>query len=179
MWFCEREMARAWGRPMVMKAPDVGYHISRVAEVLPEALFVHINRDLADVACSILKGRIAYYENEDTWLGSYPDEWERVSKLSGREQIAWQVVSLNRMYKDGLNKLDKSRRYEISLANLCGEADFVVESIARKISDMGYTPPLKLGAVTSGDIRSNTYAEEPEYREFSRLIQELVEGPLK
>lgn len=157
-----RSMTRAWGKPMVLKAPDVAYHAEDVATTLPEDIFINITRDPADIVVSLLRARMAYYGNTETWLGSYPERWDVLQGMNGRDQVAGQVLMLADMTRKGLRRLPARRVVHLTLQHLCADPASVIADVRDRLNacpgvsvDIQATPPEKLAY--------NTYESTPEY----------------
>lgn len=149
-------IASAWGKPTVMKAFDVVFHLPKISEIIPRSLFVFVERDLEEVAESLAKGRLDYYGNLDTWLSMYPPEYESIKDLPWHEQIAGQVCSLQKMHDDGFSRIPEERVLRIPYADLCASPASFVDGVRERLCHLFAvdiasvnTPPTSLDYSTS------------------------------
>jgi len=166
-----RNMSAAWGKPLVMKAPDVAYHIEKIFDILPETLFIHIYRDLADTAVSMRRSRLEYFGDENVWLGAYPNEYESIADLEGIKQIAAQAVCLNRMYKTAIDKITEKNVMSVHLNSLCENPLEIVRSIGRRISELWHRD-VNIKKIPPKSLKYSTYKGEKIYDQFLQEIEE-------
>lgn len=167
-----RNMAAEFNKPLMMKASDVGYHIKKVEEIFPEALFVLMQRDLADIAVSLYNGRMRYYGNVDIWLGSYPVEIEKIKDFRGMAQIARQVYYLDKMYKDGFNEISGNKRITIKLEELCSNPKDVVEQIFDRVSENN-DHSINCSIKKFEGFHFSTYRGSDGYKQAREILSEL------
>ncbi len=60
----------------------------------PTAKFLHIRRNVLDVACSIWQARCTVLGSPDNWWAARPERIEELAKLSWPDQIAGQIAEL-------------------------------------------------------------------------------------
>jgi hypothetical protein len=129
-----RLMVKEFGKPLVLKAPDVSYHFGEVSELLKESVFIHMVRDLEDVCVSLRDARYRYFGNYNTWLGSYPIEYESIKNLDHVEQIARQVYHLDELTRKEIKK-NPERVITVHLQNLCENPMSVMNDVKKKVAE--------------------------------------------
>lgn len=122
-------MSAIFGKPMVHKALDVGYHVARFDERFEKSIFVYIERDPLDLAISFAKARLDYYANLDAWWSMYPVEHEQLVGRPYWEQIGGQIAFLSAMYRRQLAALPKGNVIDVSYGELCRDPRAVLDRI--------------------------------------------------
>jgi hypothetical protein len=118
----------------------LGYHLKKINELLKKALFIYIERDMEDIAFSLAKARLEYYNDLNVWWGSYPFEYSKIKDKPFQHQIAGQIYYLSKMYEENLRDIDEQRLIRISYKELCLNPQGVLEQIKSKLQkDLGYT----------------------------------------
>jgi len=128
-------ISSAWGKPTVMKAFDVVYHLPKISEIIPRSLFVFVERDLKEISMSLAKGRIDYYGNLETWLSMYPPEYPELRHKPWHEQIAGQVCGLHKLHEDGFSRISDKRLIRIPYQDLCASPATLVEEVRARLRD--------------------------------------------
>ncbi|MFH1465757.1 MAG: sulfotransferase [Pseudomonadota bacterium] len=119
----ELEAMAAWsGRPLVLKALNhVDYHIEFLAARLPQARFVHIEREPRFVVQSILESRVGRYGDVGAWWSLRPRDWASWRSASPVDQVCHQVRDCLEHVRAGLATLPRERRLELSYEELVRE----------------------------------------------------------
>ena len=167
-----RNMAAEFDRPLLMKASDVGYHIEKFQKVFPEAIFILIRRDLADIALSLQKGRVQYYGDKNIWLGSYPVEYEEIKDLKGMDQIAAQVFYLDQMFESGIKRIPSSRVVSTTYEEVCKNPNEIVDTVEKRISDAtGFT--IRKSSAVMEPFSLSSYSSTEEYKKYKVLLDRM------
>jgi len=114
-------MERAFEAPLLFKSILNSLRIGLLAEILPTAVFVRVDRNLLDVACSTLDARRRRYGHDRAWLGVVPEACEELSDRPAAEQIAAQVTMVERSLREGLAALPQDRVVEVGYEDFCRE----------------------------------------------------------
>jgi LPS sulfotransferase NodH len=114
-----RGMQVVFGKPFAMKALQLNWHISLLAELFPEARFLHVHRDPLDNAHSLLQARREYFGDEQAWYSFRPPEFKELQAFSPWEQCVAQVVLTERAVRQGLAALPGERVIDVAYASLC------------------------------------------------------------
>ncbi len=151
------------GAPFVNKNVKHLLRIDALAKIFPDSSFLLINRDIADVALSVLRGRVQYSGGAAEWFSAKPENYKELVDLDPVDQIVGQLVALDRRLRADLALLEPSRVHEVHYDDFCARPDNVVDGVpvlARCAE--------KNAAVTSFEVRHNRPQNEDEER--------LVEG---
>ena len=128
-----RNMQNTFGKGMLFKTMYAGNHLEAFSKTFSMPLFIYIERELDDVALSILSARKAYYRNVDTWWATYPPNYKDIKHRKFSEQIAGQVLGLKRTYEELINKLDSRLVFRLKYSELCDNPSSVISSIQEKV----------------------------------------------
>ena len=132
-------MNRLMKAPLVHKPAEIlGFHLSRFNALFSKAFYVYIERDLLDVACSLANARLFYYNDLNKWWGSYPTEYKKISGNTFDNQIAGQVLYLQRMYDKQLVAFDSKKVVKISYCELCKNPQRLIDDLRIKIADTAH-----------------------------------------
>lgn len=123
-----RLFADACGRPLVFKNVFNSLRIPVIAEALPEARFIVIERDLESNARSLLAGRVKRGDLA-SWWSARPDGADAVTAQHPARQVVWQAARMQHVAATELAKLAEDRSFTVSYAELCAEPARVISSI--------------------------------------------------
>lgn len=171
---CLSTLQHEFGKAMVFKNIFGSYHMPKLRELLGKALFVYIERDELDVACSILDARRKYYgDNLDTWWSYAPPEVEQLQEEHYWKQIAGQVHYLKQYYYNEFEKLPEGSVVKIDYAELCRDPESVTRSIQQALHEQfDYELPLRKAPPRSFDFRSYDNRNQ-EKQKFESLLNDL------
>lgn len=122
-------MAHYFNKPMLFKGIWPSYFLEKFIELIPDSLFIFITRNEEDVALSLYRTRLKYYENPNTWWSVYPAEYNRLKDLPWYEQIAGQIFYLNALYSRQIEKIDGRNILFVNYNELCDSPPKVLEII--------------------------------------------------
>lgn len=134
-------MDLAWGRPIVFKAFQLGYHVADTVDALPRSLFVHIHRDPVDAASSLLRTRVALTGSVDTWISVRPRGFEAMLERTPEEQVAWQIVETDTRLRGHLERLPEANVVELTYDELIDRPAAVVDRVRHALERHGCTRP--------------------------------------
>ena len=123
----------AFDKPLVMKAMNMNWNISYLHKILPKAYFIHIERDVAYNAQSLLLARQRFFGDLNKWYSFKPPEYDEIKKLSPEEQVASQVVLTNSAISEQLRQLPSDRYKTISYASFCSDPQTTLHDILQRI----------------------------------------------
>jgi hypothetical protein len=137
-------MQDEFDKPLCMKNIFGAYHIARLTNELPQALWVYIKRDPLDVAISILNARKKFYQDPNLWWSTAPPEYHKIKDMDYIDQIAAQVYYLNRFYSQCLRSIEPGHVFEVNYEQLCQNPGYYLEALQNKLTaKSGYELPLK------------------------------------
>jgi hypothetical protein len=119
-----RELA-AWEavrhRPLLMKGLIANWCLPWLAEVLPQALFIHVVRDPLANMRSLLAVRRRFYGDETAWYSFRPPEHAALSVLPPADQVAGQVFHTHRAVAGALDAIGADRCFTLAYDELCAD----------------------------------------------------------
>ncbi len=164
-----------FSRPFVAKNILAGYHVGRFIEEMPRTLFIHIRRDPADAAVSILNARRKYYGDERIWWSYVPLEYEQIRDLPAREQIAAQVFLLRKYYRRQA-EVYPDNVMTVDYADLCSHPAEVLHALQERCRTL-WNYELQLRSGLPALFPFNSYPEElAEKKEFRSILGRLEAG---
>ena len=157
------QISSYWQRPGIMKAIDATYHMKRIADAYPQALFIYLQRDYIDSAKSLYKGRVDNFGDPNQWYGQapLPHRYEPIRKLDWQLQIPAQLKYLVELFESQFNQLEEKNALRLSYRNICENPESALEKIVAKLSGLG-------GRITNRDkvdptaIKFSTHSENDE-----------------
>lgn len=117
-------------RPAAIKAMIVNHQVERLAEALPEALFLVLDRDPLDNAWSLLRARQRIYGDTATWYSFGTPDKEALQRLSPHEQVAGQVLRIRADLQAALSQIDPKRYLVLEYEKLCEKPDCAFARVA-------------------------------------------------
>ncbi len=161
---------QAENRPMVMKNIFGAHFLPRFLKEFPQSIFVYIQRDLADVAVSILNARMKFYGNPDTWWSTIPPDYKELEHLKGAEQVAGQVASLSEFYNGMIASTEDSNRViRVNLADLCRTPKSVSEKIISSCNSL-FGKQIELASEPPESLPFRNYQEDQHYSFFNSKL---------
>src|SRR5690606_39244763 len=84
-------MEEVFGRPVLLKAMEMNWHIPLVRAIFPNSVFIFNRRDILQNAISLFNARKNYVGSEEGWYSYRPAEYEALAKMAPWEQVVAQV----------------------------------------------------------------------------------------
>ena len=123
-------MESVWQRPLIFKnAAALPLQTEFLGKNIANSLFVHIQRDLVDVAASLLEGRKKYLKDTNEWFSIKPKEYEFLKYQTVYDQIAGQVHYTNEEILKQLESIPKNRKLYITYNNFCKKTELEMHKI--------------------------------------------------
>lgn len=116
------------GAPFINKNVKNCVRIRALNDVFPQALFIHIERNMNENAASILQMRKKKTGNVDKWLGVMPKNIDDLLQLGGHEQIIAQLHFLKKNIVEDINALN-CNYFHIQYESLCNEPNKVLNQL--------------------------------------------------
>lgn len=101
-------------RPMVVKNLSLSLAIEEIIDIIPNARFIHVERDLSDVAGSIARVRTSLGVNDAEWWSIRPSNYEEIKDLPVKERIEAQVKSIDQEIKSKLEVIPQDQIVHIN-----------------------------------------------------------------
>jgi len=131
-------MMDVFEKPFAAKGMLFNYNIPFLNAVLDKVVFVHIQRDVAANAESILQARERQLGSREAWYSFKIPEYEALKTLTPEEQAVGQVASINRAISKGLEDVEGSRKVVIQHEDFCRSPEKVYNSLIKTLSLQGY-----------------------------------------
>ncbi|MCX7769944.1 MAG: sulfotransferase [Proteobacteria bacterium] len=112
--------------PFVNKNVRNSLHIDALAKIFPKSNFLVIERNLEDVALSILRARKLTHGDYNLWFSVKPRNYEEIKNLSIPEQIFHQIKDIRECINESIKKLPKDRVKVINYEDFCKEPELVI-----------------------------------------------------
>lgn len=136
-----RGMQGVFGRPLVMKAMQMDWHLDILERSFPNCVFLHIERDPYDNALSLLGARRKYFGDEGQWYSFRPPQYDTIKDLAPMEQALAQVHYTNKAVREQLDRMSKDRWLRLDYSTLCAAPDatraLVLKAIGREPISQG------------------------------------------
>lgn len=170
-----RRISAAFARPLLFKTNYAGQFLPAFARTFPQPLFVHVRRDPAEVALSILAARRSYYGNTASWWATYPPDYEELAALSPAEQVAGQVVGLRRAYAAQIAKAPAELTIELEYEDLCDDPAGAVAAVRQRCLEVHGAAPDELHVLPRRFERPPR--RTPKTAEEHALVDALAAAP--
>jgi hypothetical protein len=132
-----RALAGIKQRPIVFKNMNCGQRLQPLAEVFPDALFLHCRRDPLYVAQSLIESRERAHQNRDKWWSIRPKEYERLRQLTVPEQVVAQVYFIEQQIESDLRQHFRGRSCEVGYEAFCSQPDRVLDEVREFLAEHG------------------------------------------
>lgn len=137
----EREVGRIhreFGRPVVHKNLTYAFHLPRFRRVFPDAVFLYLERDLADTGLSILATRETLHDDRTRWWSVEPRNGGiRERDLSPEREVAEQIAALRERWEQGLKTVPEERVLRLRYRDLCRAPSGILDQIAGTVNRRG------------------------------------------
>ena len=122
--------ALSGGAPFVNKNVKHMLRIDALASVFPDARFLVVERDMVDVALSVMRSRVKTLGDRGAWFSVKPPEYDEIRLLAPEEQVCAQVFALEARLNDDLRRVKADRVHTIAYEDFCAHPDSVFDSMA-------------------------------------------------
>jgi hypothetical protein len=176
-------MTHEFRAPVVFKSFLLGWHVREIQQVLPRTCFVWIRRDPVDNALSLLRLRRELLGDVEAWASLKPAEHAWLAERPVEEQVAGQVLFLERSFRRELDRALPRTTLELGYDRLCADPHHVLEDVRALCAEHGVDAARVHHPPRSFVTRS---PEGPEIREqrvrvaaaMERLREEMVDEPV-
>lgn len=101
-------------------------HIDALAKIFPNSYFLVVERNIEDMALSILRARKLTHGDYNLWFSVKPRNYEQIKNLSIPEQIYHQIKDITACIKESIEKLPSERVKKIKYEDFCNEPELVI-----------------------------------------------------
>lgn len=131
------------GVPFVNKNVKHILRIAALKKIFPHSKFLIIDRDLEDVAVSILRGRYHNLPDPTKWWSVRPPNYGKLKKLPVIEQVFKQCVSLRQQLDHDLSRLEPECVMRIQYNDFCRNPEGFVMQISSFIEAKKTNSPIQ------------------------------------
>ena len=131
-----RLFADACAAPVVFKNVFHSLRVPVLAQALPEARFLLIERELDANARSLLVGRLRRGD-ANAWWSARPDGAEQVDDASPATQVVWQVTTMDAVARHDLAALEPDRSLIVTYDSLCADPHALLTTIEAWLRESG------------------------------------------
>lgn len=139
--------------------------LDALARIFPHALFLIVERELPEVALSVLRGRYANLADPHAWWSVRPPDYPSLKDLSLPEQIAGQVRGLARQMDADLAQIPATRVVRVAYSAFCQEPERLIATLRPLLGH----PTERNPPVSAFPISHNT-PKTPEEEALLRLL---------
>ncbi|WND03216.1 sulfotransferase [Temperatibacter marinus] len=144
-----------YNKPTVMKAMILNWDISFLAELVPNALFLNVERSDFHAAQSLYYARTNFFNDVKRWYSFKPPEYEQLKEKDPLEQVAGQVIHTKRAVIEELAKINPSNQLTLNYKDFCSDPAGIFHKITAKLALLGYDQAMPYSGPTH-----YTYREE-------------------
>ena len=134
-------IAEVFGKPLALKGLMLMYDLPAVARLMPDTVFLRLERDPLFNAQSLLEARERFFGTRHEWYSARPPEAAELERGSPIQQVAGQVVYTQRHIDDGLRDIDPQRKLDVSYADLCAKPAEVWAALGQRLATRGLQLP--------------------------------------
>ncbi len=167
--------------PFINKNNSNPVRVPELAELFPDALFVHVERDLFDTVISNLEARDKHAVPLNKWWSVAPPRYFDHTFSSELEQVVAQVWDVNNFIEESLGKIAPQRWTRIAYRDFCRQPDDVLDWVAETYKGLGYSLANRPGF--EGRERSIRYSTrevpEDQKQEMERILNNIKSQALE
>jgi len=159
------------GAPFINKNVKHMQRIQVLKTLFPSCIFMVIDRDMEDVALSLLDARKKKFGDPNTWWSVRPPSYEQLKTKPYLEQVAYQVYDCHRMLEEDLGQLSQDCVIRVNYKEFCENPEAVIREIKEICPGVKYKHP----AVKGFDYKKREIKTDEE-KELAGKTRELF-GP--
>lgn len=134
--------------------------------IFPNSFFLIVERDLPNVALSILRGRYANRADPYAWWSVRPPEYIQLKDLPLPQQIAGQVHALARCMETDLAQIPSAQVVRVDYKAFCQEPESLITTLRPLLGN-----PVDRNPAVKGFPISYNVAQTPEEQELILLLK--------
>ena len=124
--------------PFVNKNVKHLLRIDALSQIFPNAVFLIVERNLADVALSIHRARYRNLADPNKWWSVKPENYELLRHLSVPQQIAGQLISLQQRMTCDLEYINSQRIIRIQYETFCKNPEAIIDLLKSSLGYVGW-----------------------------------------
>lgn len=124
-------LIQAFDKPVLFKNPHAALRIQPIAEYIPEALFIIMEREELDNAHSLLEVRKKVYGTYDKWWSMEPPAIKELEKLPAHKQVVEQIRHIYSTIRRDLDiaEVAPSTCFTLKYEHLCRDPEKEMERL--------------------------------------------------
>ena len=169
----ENEILGAFQLPVVFKNIICGLQAAFLTEIHPLSLFIHIKRDVARTATSILQSRLERFGSYETWWSLKPSTWPFAAKDAAHE-----VVMQVHMCRGEIDQeLSNPNVHSLTLTyeELCEAPLDCINKVRRALSEMGHEVRLLHDQFAPFEPSNNAHLPKKIQNSLREAISNILE----
>ena len=139
---------KLYGAPLLVKNAWNCFRVQYLAQALPNAKFIWLQRDITDAASSDLQARLITKNDVNSWNSATPANYEQLLKRPAIEQVMENQYEFNSAIKNDLKQYAQNRWLHVWFEDYINKPDIVMKKIssAFKIDQKKMIDNISLGA---------------------------------
>ena len=133
------KLQMAFGKPWAMKGIILQYNLKFLSEVIPNVLFLWMNRNPVYNGYSLLRAREKYFGDIGKWFSVQPPGYEQLLSQSAHEQVLGQIRLTHDSISEEVSSIDASRFLKVDYEQFCLDPAKMFGKISEKLAAQGYT----------------------------------------
>jgi hypothetical protein len=126
-------------KPVLIKCVYLNMAICVLAQLFPEARFIHVHRDMLLTIQSLFVGRQRQQEPSQ-WWSVKPPHFAQIQKKPLWQQAVEQAFFTDKIMTDQLSKVAPSRVFDMEYETLCQKPQKVMAQLDTWLGEVGYHP---------------------------------------
>ncbi len=123
-------------QPFVNKNVKHMLRLNALSQIFPGAYFVVVERDIKDVALSLLRGRYQNLENPDDWWSVKPENYSQLKRLPLVEQIVNQLLSLQAKMERDFESISLNRIIRVQYEAFCKNPELIINQLKANVGSL-------------------------------------------
>ncbi len=156
--------------PFANKNNANGLRIAHLHSLFPNAIFLHVTRDMASTVLSVLDAREKNHVKENEWWGAPPPEYDDRSFEDPLERVVYQTWGLNTIIEEALEAVPGSQWHRLEYESFCDDPDGIVEWLTRTYQGCGVH--LRRRGTSTPSLRARRRSGDGD---MTRRIEEILE----
>jgi len=166
-----------YARPMCFKNNTwCTFQADWLTRLLPKALFIVCRRDPIFVAQSLLIARRKRLGTERAWWSVRPSSYGRLLELDWWEQIAAQVLEIEREMNEALAAVPAEQKIEVDYQSFCAHPGSLIDALRRPLADAGLSLKVERELPTSFQNTDDQRIPASDWRLIEGAIAALRDG---
>jgi hypothetical protein len=130
-------LEQSFDAPFLNKNNANSARVRALAKLFPDALFVHVRRELADAAASLLEARERHEVALGQWWSAAPPQYRARTFGSAIEQVAATLVGIDRYVEGALSEVAAGRTLVLEYERFCERPSELTQWLEREHARRG------------------------------------------